>query len=143
MTERGLPDFTAVAHPWMCDVMGHLNVRHYAAMFDDASFHLLGRIAGAVADEQRGWADVQSTTRYQREVRAGELLLIRSSVLKVGGASLSYRQVMLNALDGEVRAINETTTVYFNQIERCAARIDQAMRDRAAVLAALPIDNAG
>ena len=30
----------SVAHPWMCDVLGHLTTRHYVAMFDDAAYHL-------------------------------------------------------------------------------------------------------
>lgn len=30
-----LATFVGVAHPWMCDAMGHVNVRHYAAMLYD------------------------------------------------------------------------------------------------------------
>ena len=30
-----------VAHPWMCDVLGHMTTRHYVAMFDDAAYHML------------------------------------------------------------------------------------------------------
>ena len=30
----------AVVHPWNCDVLGHMNVRWYAHLFDDAEFHL-------------------------------------------------------------------------------------------------------
>ena len=31
----------SIVHPWLCDVMGHMNVRHYMSMFDDASYQLL------------------------------------------------------------------------------------------------------
>lgn len=51
----------SVVHPWHCDDMGHMNVRHYAAMFDDASFHLLGIIAGD--GRGLGWADIRLRNR--------------------------------------------------------------------------------
>ena len=35
-----------VVHPWMCDVLDHLITRHYMAMFDDASYHLLYDVFG-------------------------------------------------------------------------------------------------
>lgn len=127
----GLVTFVGVAHPWMCDVMGHMNVRHYAGMFDDASFQLLGHIAGKIPDDGFGWADVRSTTEYKQEVPAGDLLTINSHVLKVGRSSITFRQMMLGSLDGEPRAINETTTVYFDKVARCSAEIATDMRVRA------------
>ena len=33
-----------VAHPWLCDALGHLNTRNYHAMYDDALFVLLAII---------------------------------------------------------------------------------------------------
>ena len=35
-----------VAHPWMCDVLGHMTTRHYIAMFDDAAYHMLYTVFG-------------------------------------------------------------------------------------------------
>ncbi|MHC5232832.1 acyl-CoA thioesterase [Brucella sp. LJL56] len=127
----GLVTFVGVAHPWMCDVMGHMNVRHYAGMFDDASFHLLGHIAGKIPDDGFGWADVRSTTEYKQEVPAGDLLTINSHVLKVGRSSITFRQMMVGSLDGELRALNETTTVYFDKIARRSTELEPDMRIRA------------
>lgn len=127
----GLVTFVGVAHPWMCDVMGHMNVRHYAGMFDDASFQLLGHIAGKIPDDGFGWADVRATTEYKQEVPAGDLLTIRSQVLKVGRSSITYRQMMMGSLDGKLRAINETTAVCFDKIARCSAELAPDMRVRA------------
>ncbi|MBQ0710205.1 MULTISPECIES: acyl-CoA thioesterase [unclassified Ochrobactrum] len=132
----GLVTFIGVAHPWMCDVMGHMNVRHYAAMFDDASFQLLGHIAGKIPDDAYGWADVRSTTEYKREVPVGDLLTIRSHVVKVGRSSITFRQTMVGSLDGELRALNETTTVYFDKIERRSIVLEPEMRVRAEQLLA-------
>ena len=36
----------SVAHPWMCDVLGHMTTRHYVAMFDDAAYHMLYNVFG-------------------------------------------------------------------------------------------------
>ena len=36
-----IPVQKSVAHPWMCDVLGHMTTRHYVAMFDDAAYHML------------------------------------------------------------------------------------------------------
>lgn len=127
----GLVTFIGVVHPWMCDVMGHMNVRHYAGMFDDASFQLLGQIAEKIPDESFGWADVRSTTDYKREVPAGDLLTIRSQVLKIGRSSITFRQIMAGSLDGELRATNETTSVSFDKNSRISLELEHAMRIRA------------
>ena len=132
----GLVTFVGVAHPWMCDVMGHMNVRHYAGMFDDASFQLLGHIAGNIPDDSFGWADVRATTEYKQEAPAGDLLTVRSHVLKVGRSSITFRQMMVGSLDGELRAVNETTTVCFDKIARRSTELGSDMRVRAEKLLA-------
>ncbi|GAA5618561.1 acyl-CoA thioesterase [Brucella anthropi] len=132
----GLVTFVGVAHPWMCDVMGHMNVRHYAGMFDDASFQLLGHIAGKIPDDSFGWADVRATTEYKQEAPAGDLLTVRSHVLKVGRSSITFRQMMVGSLDGELRAVNETTTVCFDKIARRSTELGSDMRVRAEKLLA-------
>ena len=93
MSGQSLVTYVGVAHPWMCDIMGHMNVRHYAAMFDDASFQLLGHIAGAdsLADTSLGWADVRSEVEYKHETKAGALLTICSRVIKTGRSSVTFR----------------------------------------------------
>ncbi|MDW5317274.1 acyl-CoA thioesterase [Rhizobium sp. PL01] len=138
MPDRSLVTYVGVAHPWMCDVMGHMNVRHYAAMFDDASFQLLGHIAGteALADTSRGWADVRSEVEYKHETKAGALLTIRSRVVKVGRSSVTFEQVMSGSLDGVVHAVNRTVSVRFDLVGRVAVAIDPAMRTRAEALQA-------
>ena len=39
ITQRG------TVYPWECDHMGHMNVRWYAAKFDDACWQLLANLA--------------------------------------------------------------------------------------------------
>ncbi|MCW0002190.1 acyl-CoA thioesterase [Pararhizobium sp. YC-54] len=136
MPGQSLVTYVGVAHPWMCDIMGHMNVRHYAAMFDDASFQLLGHIAGAesLADTSRGWADVRSEVEYKHETRAGALLTIRSRVVRAGRSSVTFDQVMSGSLDGVVHAINRTVSVRFDLVGRRTVALDADMLARAAAL---------
>ena len=138
MTGNSLVTYVGVAHPWMCDVMGHMNVRHYAAMFDDASFHLLGHVAGAegLKDTSRGWADVRSEVEYKHETKAGELITIHSRVVKTGRTSITFEQVMSGTLDGVIHAVNRTVSVRFDLTARAAVELDEAMRTRAEALQA-------
>ncbi|RVD49481.1 MULTISPECIES: acyl-CoA thioesterase [unclassified Mesorhizobium] len=129
---KSLVTFVGVAHPWMCDVMGHMNVRHYAAMFDDASFQLLGHIAGQDGSQAIGWADVRTEIDYRHETKAGSLLTIRSHVIKVGRTSITFEQVMSGSIDGIVHASSRTTSVRFDLTARASVALDEPMRDRAA-----------
>lgn len=138
MPDQSLVTYVGVAHPWMCDIMGHMNVRHYAAMFDDASFQLLGHIAGveSLADTNQGWADVRSEVDYKHETKAGTLLTIRSHVIKAGRSSVTYEQVMSGSLDGVVHAVNRTVSVRFDLVGRAAIALTSNMQERAAALQA-------
>ncbi|TPM41683.1 acyl-CoA thioesterase [Mesorhizobium sp. B2-3-4] len=128
---KSLDTFVGVAHPWMCDVMGHMNVRHYAAMFDDASFQLLGHIAGQDHASATGWADVRTEIDYRHETKAGSLLTIRSHVVKIGRTSITFEQVMSGSIDGIVHASSRTTSVRFDLAARASVALDEPMRDRA------------
>jgi acyl-CoA thioester hydrolase len=132
---EGIITFAGIAHPWMCDAMGHLNVRHYVAMFDDASFQLLGRIAGVAADPARlGWADRRMEIDFEREVSAGALVTVRSRVERLGRSSLTYRHVLSGTLDGVARARAVTVTVRFDLAARRAVEIEAEARVRAEAL---------
>jgi acyl-CoA thioester hydrolase len=135
LSAKGIITYAGVAHPWMCDEMGHLNVRHYVAMFDDASFQLLGRIAGPDADKKRlGWADVRMEIDYHRETAAGTLLTIHSAVEQIGSTSLTYVHVLEGSVDGIVRARAKTTTVRFDLTARSKVALGDDARRRAEAL---------
>ena len=132
MSNEGIITYAGVVHPWMCDTMGHLNVRHYVGMFDDASFQLLGRVEGAEADRARfGWADVRMEIDYRQETAVGTLVTIRSHVEKVGSSSLTYVHVLSGTLDDVVRAQSRTVSVRFDLGARSKIALDQEMRARA------------
>lgn len=140
--DRGMVSYVGVAHPWMCDTMGHLNVRHYAAMFDDAGFQLLGRVADPAEDTAgaKGWADVRCEIDYRQETLSGTLLTIRSHVEKLGTSSLTYVHVMQGTLDGLAHAQARIVSVRFDLAARQKLALEPAIRERAEALIRAPAE---
>jgi acyl-CoA thioester hydrolase len=114
----------AVAHPHLCDIMGHLTTRHYMAMFDDASYHFLYQIfgwSGAHARENnQGWADVKHEIEYHSEISPGDLLEIRAELRKVGNKSITVEYGMFNLTRNELAATLVSISVLFHMQNRTA-----------------------
>lgn len=132
--DHGVVTYVGVAHPWMCDAMGHMNVRYYMAMFDDASFQLLGKLTGVEKDKSIGWADVRHEIEYRHETSAGTLLTIRSKVVRVGRSSITYRHSLCDSLDGELHAEATVTSVRFDLVARRSIELDADLRHRSNAL---------
>ena len=118
----------------MCDGNGHLNVRHYMAMFDDASFQLLDRIAGGPATAEAGWADVRCEIDYLREIRAGSALRINSHVERIGTSSLTILHELSGSNDARLRARARIVTVRFDLVARQSMPLRPEERSRAEAL---------
>ena len=92
--------YKGISHPGLCDVMGHMTTRHYVAMFDDASYHLLYTVFGWTGAQAKaagkGWADVRHVIEYQDEVAEGDLLEITGALTKLGNKSVTVLYTMHN-----------------------------------------------
>jgi len=124
-----------VAHPWKCDVMGHLTTRFYVAMFDDASYHFLYTVFGwtisAHESQKFGWADARHVIEYKAEVSAGDVLEIRAQLQKIGTKSCTVLFEMVDLAKDEVVATLESIGVFFDLQARRAIPITDEMRNRA------------
>ena len=136
MTEGGAKSYEVyrgVVVPWMCDHFGHMNVRWYAHHFDDAGFHLW-TMAGVSQREMRdrGMHVVvaQTTIKYVRELRAGDLIVIRAGFAKVGQKSVVHVAKMYNADTNDYCAWEETVEVFFDPAARKAAPMPEDFRTR-------------
>lgn len=131
-----IPAFRAVAHPWLCDVMGHLTTRHYIAMFDDAGYHALNVVFGwSGSDAVKGGlgiVDVRHEIDYLAEVGAGDLLEIRAALYKLGGKSVTMTYAMENLSRRETAARLTAVSVCFDMNERKAIPWPDSWRDKAA-----------
>lgn len=130
-----VPVGKGVAHPWQCDVLGHLTTRFFVAMFDDASYHMLHTVFGwsgnTDADGRFGWVDVRHLTEYQAEVSAGDLLEIRAGVTKIGNKSATFLYEMKNVDTGSTVATQEVVCVLFDLESRSGTPIPDDLRSMA------------
>lgn len=89
-----------VVLPAHCDAYGHMNVRHYAAIFDDAGWHVLTRAGISLTDVRaRGLGTVVATMTidFHHEITAGQLALVTGAVTRVGTKSFAYEQRLYEA----------------------------------------------
>ena len=122
----------SVAHPWMCDVLGHMTPRHYVAMFDDAAYHMLYEIfgwTGSSDDENKiAWADVNHTIDYKAEVSAGDILEIEAKLTKIGNKSITIYYEMKNLGKNEVAASLQVISVLFDLESRESVKISEELK---------------
>lgn len=112
--------YYGVAHPWLCDSLGHMNTRHYVAMFDDAAQHFL-RSLGWKCDASHGWADVKSEISYMAEILAGELTHIECALIKTGTKTIRFEQTMY--VENRKCAVNIATCVLMDLNTRKAVAL--------------------
>jgi len=123
-----------IVHPWLCDVMGHMNVRHYMGMFDDASYQLLaeatGWCSGAEEWKGKGWADVSHKIDYQGELQAGALVEIEGGITEMGNSSFTSCYVMKNKMTGEQAATMTAKVVFFDLEARRSIPLTDKLRQQ-------------
>ena len=122
------------AHPWLCDVMGHMNSRHIFALFDDATFQFLALLGATFAQQQRsgqGWADVHLEIDLSREIPAGTALIVRSSVAKLGTKSFTCHHEMTTANSDLVHARMTAVVACFDLKARRATVLPADFKERA------------
>lgn len=129
--------YKGVAHPWQCDVLGHLTTRYYVGMFDDACYHLIWDVYGWRGCQDAGgklaWADVRHQIDYVDEVAAGDLLEIRAEITKLGGKSMTARYEMINLGKQTTAATLEAVSVLFDLERRKAVTIGDELRENARI----------
>jgi acyl-CoA thioester hydrolase len=127
--------FKGIAHPDMCDVMGHMTTRHYIAMFDDASYHFLYQAFGWSGVDAKtkkiGWADVRHEIDYHCEVAEGSLVELTAKLIKLGKKSIKVQYDMHNVATNELAASLVSTSVYFDLNSRKAISLTESMRTQA------------
>jgi len=132
-----LPAMThsAMAHPWLCDAQGHLNVRHHFALYDEATYFLLATVAADDAPLSRrtqGFADVHGEIDYLAEVPQGTVVCIHIGIERIGRTSLTIAAEMRGAASGRVFGRYRATTVHVNLKTGRARPLTGAMKQRAA-----------
>src|SRR5690242_12715222 len=129
--------YRGTVYPWHCDHMGHMNVMWYVGKFDEATWQLLSNIGlsrSRLGKEGAGMAAVEQHIEYKRELRAGDLITIRSAVLEVKDKSVRFRHEMWNDETGELAATTELVGVHLDLTARRAKSLPVDIRERASSL---------
>jgi acyl-CoA thioester hydrolase len=128
--------FRGVAHPWMCDAMGHMNVRHYTALFDDCCWHVLSFLLPPTDNQAEiGWAAATMTIEFGREVKPRSNLVLRPAITRIGTKSISTRTEMRDATTDVHYATSDFVSVLFSLKTRTSLALPQELRNRAGQLA--------
>jgi len=124
--DKWVESYRGVVYPWNCDHLGHMNVQHYVAMFDQAGYHLL-HILGLHYDYSvpagHAITDVQHTIKYQNEQRVGSLVTVHSGIVDVANKTFTILHKMSNSETGVLAATSEIVVVNFDLATRKAATI--------------------
>jgi len=127
----------AIVMPAQCDIYGHMNVRHYAACFDDAGWHF-PRMAGFSLEEfrARGLGTVVATLSidFHHEIRAGQLILIRGALTRVGTKSFAHEMRLYEADSMTHCATQKTVEVCFDTAARKGVALPEDMRQKLAAI---------
>jgi acyl-CoA thioester hydrolase len=125
--------YRGIVMPAQCDIYGHMNVRHYAACFDDAAWHF-PRMAELSLDEirARGLGTVVATLSidFYQEIRAGQLILVKGALMRVGTKSFSHEMRLYEADSMTHCATQKTVEVCFDTAARKAVALPDDIREK-------------
>src|SRR5512145_3189814 len=129
-----LETYRGAVYPCQCDHMGHMNVMWYTGKFDEATWSLflaLGISPSYMRERSRGMVAVEQKIAYRRELRAGDVVFVRSWIVEVREKVLRFGHEMVNAETGEVAATSELTGVHFDTDARRACPMPDEVAQRA------------
>jgi len=115
--------------------MGHMNVMWYVGKFDEATWQLFAAIGLAptrLRNEGIGMVAVEQHIEYKRELLAGDVLTIRSSVQEVREKVLLLLHEMFNQETQELAARTILTGVCIDLTTRKARALPADVGERIA-----------
>jgi acyl-CoA thioester hydrolase len=129
--------YRGTIYPWQCDHMGHMNVMWYVGKFDEASWQLLASIglsSSRLKKEGIGMAAIDQHIEYKREVRAGDLITIRSAVLEIKEKTIRLIHEMKKDDTGELAATTVIVGICMNTTTRKTTFLPSDLRESAEML---------
>lgn len=123
------------------DVMGHMNIRHYMGIFDDAAwdfFASFGMTQAYYDDTSGGAFALEQHIRYLAEVHVGETVAIYTRIIGRSAKRIHFIHFMINETTSRLAATLEVLGSHVNrEIRRTspfppgiAAQIDQILAEQ-------------
>lgn len=129
--------YRGTVYPWHCDHVGHMNVMWYVGKFDEATWHLfnaLGLTPSYLREAGRGMAAVDQHISYVKELRAGDVLSIRTTLVEFKERSLRFVHEMSNDETAEVVARTTIKGVHMDVVARKSCPFDESISAKARTL---------
>jgi acyl-CoA thioester hydrolase len=127
--------FRATVAPADCDHLGHMNVQHYFRAVGDGMFAVMIRV-GLTPEEIRrrklSFAVVRAETEFHRELYAGDVIALESTILKVGRKSATFHHRLRNVATGELAMSTEFKCVLMDLDKRQSTAVPEDIRKAAA-----------
>jgi len=130
--------YRGAVYPWHCDHVGHMNVMWYVGKFDEATWNLfaaLGLDPAFLRGNGRGMAAVEQTIAYKKELMAGDVVTIYSTVIEIKERVIRFSHEMRKTDTGEVAATTVITAVHLDTKARKATAFPDDVKARAKALA--------
>ena len=113
--------YRGTVYPWQCDHIGHMNVMWYVGKFDEGTWNLLARFGATpsyLRDNARGMAALSQKIAYRREVKAGEIVVVRSCMLEVKEKTFRFVHEMRNGETEELAAVCDVVGIHMDTAAR-------------------------
>lgn len=115
--------YRGVVYPWQCDHMGHMNVMWYTGKFDEATWNLfsaIGITSTYIRERKHGMAGLEQHIAYEKELVAGDIVIVRSRVLEVREKVIRIQHEMIKDDSQEVTATSDLTAAHVDLVARKA-----------------------
>ncbi len=125
--------YRGVVYPNQLDHMGHMNVQWYASKFDEGTWHLfstVGITTDYIRKNNKGMAALEQTTKYNAEAMAGDLLVVKSTILETKDKTIKFFHVMYNAETHQEVATTELVAIHLDRSERRACSLLENIKNR-------------
>ncbi len=119
--------------PWEVDVLGHVGFQFYIHRFSAAAMQLLaamGMTPAYLRENRRGLSTFEFQLRFQRELRGGELVQVKTGLVHLGKSSLGMLHKMYNLGTGAEIASLGQFGVHLDMEARRSCPIPDAVRRR-------------
>ncbi len=129
--------YRGTVYPWHCDHVGHMNVMWLVGKFDEATWQLfnqLGLTPSFLRKAERGMAAVEQQISYLRELHAGDVITVHSTIIELASKRIRFEHRMRNDETGESVAITILTAVHLDTGTRKSSPFPAFVAERAAAV---------
>jgi acyl-CoA thioester hydrolase len=123
--------YRATVAPADCDHLGHMNVQHYFATVSEGMFALMVRLGlgpEQIRRRQMSFAVVRAETDFHHELRPGDVVVLESTVRKLGEKSATFHHQLKNVATGDIAMSTEFKCVLLDLEQRQATLIPDDIR---------------